>query len=627
MAKRALLIGSATGGLNGCGVDIGRMTEILGPGGQGFEILPRTGRDATRDGILDAYRALIDATGPDDAALVYYSGHGARVVNSGADSAGGGPAYYQAIVPFDFEKTTASDFRGITSIELSALLSQLTRKTEDVTVILDCCHSAAMSRSVRACQPRARKDPLVVSIEAHLKELRDRGISLERTGLEGNPLAVRLVACGLLESAWEYQCEDGQVGGILTESLAKAVAERGAGVATWEDVGRWIRNRVLSVFPTQRPDVEGPLRRRLFSKTERPQDGRLGVVVRSGVPHVQGGTLLDVRQGDVYEIRGMGEAGAVLGRGVVETVGTAESRLRVDPAGALIPEGAEGVLVQRSAPRVPIAVSGEGAARASVEAAVAAHPLAKVAAAGETPIASLSIEDGKLAFRDYSGDLLAQPRPLAAAMGDIQGNLSSIARAHSMRKLEGLTGAPFGDDAFSVTWGLVEDGKEKELRLSGEALRSGDSMFVRIVNKCGRRLHVSVFDVGVSQKVDLLTESLPSGVPIEPGGTYTLGTDEFGAVTGCEMFWPESVPDESARHPGVPGREESFVVIVMDSPQDLRVLEAGAVRGADKATRPGGMSELEAEFGQLFHGGTREIRAKAPRVGYRVAHIQFFLRP
>lgn len=627
MAKRALLIGSATGGLSGCGTDVGRMTEVLGPRGQGFEILARTGKEATREGILDAYRTLIGATGRDDAAFVYYSGHGARVVNAGAGSSGGGPAYYQSIVPYDFDDTTASDFRGITSIELSALLSQLTAKTENVTVMLDCCHSTAMSRSVRACLPRARKDPLVVSIEAHLSALRDQGISLERIGLEGNPFAVRLVACGLLESAWEYQCEDGQVGGILTESFAKAMADMGAGAATWEDVGRWIRNRVLSVFPTQRPDVEGPLRRRLFSKTERPQDGRLGVVVRAGVPHVQGGALVEVRQGDVYEIRGMGEAGAVLARGVVETVGTAESRLRVDPAGASIPEGSEGVLVKRSAPRVPIAVSGEGAARERVERAVDAHPLARVAAAGETPIASLSIEDGKLALRDYSGDLLAQPRPLGAAMGDIEGNLSSIARAHSMRKLESLKGAPFGDDAFSVTWGLVEDGKEKELPLSGAVLRSGEAMFVRVVNKGGRRLHASVFDVGVSQKVDLLTESIPSGVPIEPGETYTLGADEFGVVTGCEMVWPELVPDESARHPAVPGREESFVVIVMDSPQDLRVLEAGAVRGADKATEVSGMSELEAELGQLFHGGTREIRAKAPRVGYRVAHIQFFLKP
>jgi len=119
------------------------------------------------------------------------------------------PRYYQFIVPVDIEEPTDDDFRGITSLELSALLAQLTRKTKNATVILDCCHAARMSRDLDLV-PKAWPRPFFVGIAAHLAELAAQGISLDAVDVESNPDAVHLVAAAPDESAYEYTNAAGQ---------------------------------------------------------------------------------------------------------------------------------------------------------------------------------------------------------------------------------------------------------------------------------------------------------------------------------------------------------------------------------------------------------------------------------
>src|SRR3979490_713475 len=79
--------------------------------------------------------------GPGAVAVVYYCGHGchAAIAQEGRS--------WQCIAPTDLRDGTATDWRGIPAWELSIKQSQLTAKTRNVTVILDCCHSAQLSRS------------------------------------------------------------------------------------------------------------------------------------------------------------------------------------------------------------------------------------------------------------------------------------------------------------------------------------------------------------------------------------------------------------------------------------------------------------------------------------------------
>src|SRR3712207_6605908 len=74
MAKRALLIGSPYGELAGPGRDVAVMADVLGE--RGFTAARCCDRDATRAGIIDAWRRFARDTKAGDAAVVYYSGHG-----------------------------------------------------------------------------------------------------------------------------------------------------------------------------------------------------------------------------------------------------------------------------------------------------------------------------------------------------------------------------------------------------------------------------------------------------------------------------------------------------------------------------------------------------------------------
>ena len=80
MRRRALLIGSQTGGLRGVHADVEVMADTLN--GLGFSATELTETPASYGGIVDAYRGLIEDTAAEDAVVVYYSGHGGRCRNA-----------------------------------------------------------------------------------------------------------------------------------------------------------------------------------------------------------------------------------------------------------------------------------------------------------------------------------------------------------------------------------------------------------------------------------------------------------------------------------------------------------------------------------------------------------------
>lgn len=117
MAKRALLVGSQIHNLVGCHNDIVIMQDLLSK--RGFQVHTQEGKDATREGIFAGYRELIEDIATNDAAVVYYSGHGEHLTNPCPGN--GRPDWLQFILPTDIDATTEDDFRGLFADELSLL--------------------------------------------------------------------------------------------------------------------------------------------------------------------------------------------------------------------------------------------------------------------------------------------------------------------------------------------------------------------------------------------------------------------------------------------------------------------------------------------------------------------------
>lgn len=270
MARTALLVGSATYHLAGVDNDLATMAAQLA--GRGFTTLRCAGPQATRAGILDSYDRLICDTRHGDAVVVYYSGHGGVAEPPPSIAAGHRealPPRLQFIVPTDYAESAESDFRGITAAELSVLLVRLTNVTPNVTVILDTCHAAHMSRD-DDLRVKALHRPAYIDVAEHLSRLSQGGLDTTVRHVLGNQDAVRIVACGPEQSAYEYTNDAGRRTGVLTESIGLALAATAGQPVTWAGLLQQVRDRVREIVPQQRPDAEGPALRRLFRTDVHP---------------------------------------------------------------------------------------------------------------------------------------------------------------------------------------------------------------------------------------------------------------------------------------------------------------------------------------------------------------------
>ncbi|WP_187399512.1 caspase family protein [Micromonospora sp. AP08] len=635
---RALLVGSQTGELSGVANDLAIMTSLLES--RGFEIRLLTGGDATRGGIIDGYERLIADSGPDDAAVVYYSGHGLTVSPAGVDPAeaaalmgtSGPPPDLQAIVPTDFAESTETDFRGITAVELSVLLARLTDATRNATVILDCCYAAHMSRDTDLL-PKALPHPSYLDIAAHLGRQRRASLPVDQPHPVSNPHAVRVVAAAAYQSAYEHTNADGVRCGLLTDTLRVAFTEAGDLPVTWDTLLRAVRARIARSLLGQRPDVEGPRDRLPFELREATRSGVLPVVPLTGNRvSLPGGRLVGVEPGDEFSVMPAGAAtrdpATEIGTATVTAVGTvaADATVAFRPGHDTLPLGAEAHPARVAGRRQPIRVYGDGSAADDVRAAITAAPQLRLATATDPlPIAEVAVGE-RLRLRDRTGPLAPERPADPAGIAGIVADLEHLSRAATLRALE-PTPAEQLPDPFTVEWGRVVDGQRRALPPGDERLHVDEPVYLRLRNDSDRNLFFFVFDIGVHGRVELLTAADPSGLRLRPGQEETIGADRGGTLTGLPLRWPSGAVAD-----GTP-RGESLLVIVTSTEQDLSVLRQDGIRGgaAEPATRNllASGSSLERLLAQVATGAVRDLAppSAAPVVRYATRHLTFLLDP
>jgi len=628
MSGRALLIGSALDSLGGVEYDLKAMTDALVP--RGFEVEHCTGPDATRAGILAAYARLIEETRKGDAAVVYYSGHGGFAAAPDPETPGPGLWDLQFLAPADFHDTTEDDFRGISSIELSVLLARLTAKTDNVTVVLDCCHAAQMSRDRELRVKALPKRTPYQGLHDHIERLRASG-ELD-TGLlspTGSPNAVRVVACAPDQSAYEYEGVEGEQTGILTESLTLALAEAGTTRVSWETVMDRVRKRVLTLSPYQRPEVEGPARRIVFETVEDD------VLTAPTVTALAGGragigcaALLGVRRGDVFEL--IAPPGSALeppgneGDAAVGTLRVTEldgfaafGQVEFSNGWTRIPPGTRARRVTAAAATLPILLPENDERSLAVREAVEHSPLLHVARADEAWQATARIDgDGALTVADHAGPLGA-PRPSGSGAPDaVRRDLEALARATALRKLDGDPAWAL-NAAVTIDWGTVHEGARRPLDRSGATVHVGDPVYVSVRNDSGADVFVSLIDIGVGGRITVLTREAPSGTRLAQGKEYAFGFNGYsGVLTGVALQWPSGLDPDAAR-------QETVLVLVSSAPQDVTALEQRGVGSRGMSRSP-----LGTLIDQISVGGTRDLSVPAGQDAHYDAHlIDFELDP
>ncbi|MCR3750252.1 caspase family protein [Lentzea californiensis] len=607
MARKALLIGSQVG-LFGVGNDLKAMTAALER--WDFTSTRCEGENASRAGILDEYERFIGNAREDDALVVYYSGHGGYAHDPELGHGTPGPGTLQFIVPTDFEETTEDDFRGITAPELSVLLARLTERTQNVTVVLDCCHSGHMSRAPGLVRSYRRPVPASV-ISSHVETLRREGLALDLWNPPGNPHAVRIVACAPEERACEGQNADGVPMGYLTDALTRTLGElHDSGLtASWATLVDRLRHRVNQVWAGQRPEIEGPARRIMFGTREIDPLGALPVTeVRGGV-RIAGAALLGARPGDRFVVMPDDSPEPDEERKVGDVLADrVDAQAAYGVLGVPVPLGARAHLVHTALPPLLVHTDDPDLVTSIESVAVLGT------AAGDLAHVRLEAGEEGYTIHDAAGPL-HEPRPTIAA---VVADLRRFARARALKTLVEPVNLALAEPV-TVRFGRVSDGATTPLPRSGATIHSGQSICVEVRNDSKTAaVYVSLLDVGLSGQIASLYPASPSGLRLDPGVGYVFGSDDYTrALPGMEVSWPESVPATAPR-------EETIVVLVSSEPTDTRVLEQPGIA----KSRERSISRLERHLCMIGASDGRETTSVRGRpVTFSVHAINFDLDP
>jgi len=625
MLGRALLIGGAVETLTGVGNDVETMAEALKARGltvdPGFIL---TGKDATREAILDAYERLIAAAVPGEAAVVYYSGHGGRALPPPT----AGPAFgrelpdLQFIVPYDFDESEPGDFRGITSVELSVLQKRLTRQTDNVVAIFDCCHSGRISRDSRFRTKTTRHTITYEDLSSHIERMEAQGLRTHLMRSIGNEYAVRIVACAPEQQAFEYPGAGGKQIGILTEALTMALYAAGTEKVSWAALLDGIRFRVSSLTSAQRPEAEGPSGRSLFETDDADRLGSLPVTdLRNGRIQLECAPLLGVRKGDSFAV--VSPSDAKIGDLTVDVAGPLFSQGAVVLAEgvAAVPIGARARRVTAAAPELVVSLPTDVSRSPELDRALKDSPLVRAAEGDEPWAAELRIDDdGAVTVADHLGPL-HEPRPSgASSLAKAVEDLERLALAEALRGLDADKSWSLGAEV-TVEWGLVKDGQRRPLPASGEVVRAGQEVYISVRNDGDDPVYVTLVDIGLTGRVTVLTEFAPSGYRLARGDRqeYVYGYEDIpGELRGVPLDWPDGLDPAHAR-------KETVLIFVTSEPQDFSALrQRGVARSGTVGTSP-----LAAVLNQIATGRTRDLPVmRGPAAGrFDVRKVEFDLEP
>ncbi|KAK5995958.1 Metacaspase-1 [Cladobotryum mycophilum] len=588
---RALLIGSPVKPLIAPPNDVHAMEQVLSLYNFSVTKCLRLGDGsypATREGIRHAWHQLIWQTRPSDAVLIYYSGHGG-LTEVDAREHGHLNRRLQYLIPLDFAETKEADWRGLSDIEIADLLQMTTKKTKNVTTILDCCHSAHMARG-----PTVAKtiDPTDYSqVNSHIKRMIHRAPFPSPFHHERNPDVLSIVAAPTSESAYEKIFPNGERMGVLTEALTNTLRISVGSDLSWRDLMHRIRDRMSRTCPEQYPDIEGPQDRLPFKEDLAVTVPGLSIVDTPTGPVLKGGLLHGVAQGDVYSIMPFGgqklNEKDMIAEAEVVQVGTTESKLLVSwkTRRMQLSHGTRGFIWKKALGQFPIAYSGSDQFVAELEKYLLQSPFLRPAGKDEAIEGLVRVEERDTGIkiwhhrhylvRDWE---MAADQNLKLAVAKTGTVLKSLAQAQHLLSLQ--------DDPFPgplrnnvrCEMGYVEPSQRHPYPESDATLVKGTNMYVSVTNTGPRTLYIFVFDV-CGDSVTLLSNASPSGVELEQGKEYCFGkVDLTDELPGSPIGWPPEIPKAESL-------PETIVIMVTTGKIDLRNLETGPVYAGEDRQR------------------------------------------
>jgi len=581
--------------LGGCVNDVNAMDQLLRdrfnvPQGN---ILKLTDRQATYQAIKQAFRDHLIAQarswaeagrqGTPPAFLFHYSGHGSQA----RDETGAEPdGLDETIVPHD------SRTRGVYDIkdwELGQLLDELNQYVDNVTVILDCCHSGSGTRDIkptlvrtRRCAPDLRPQPTQRPAGGGTTR------ALPPSGWTLGEKYVLLAACRDREEANEHIVGQRQYGAMtyfLVQDLSQAAPDR---PRTYRELHERVSQRVNLNYPDQMPQCEGDRDRLTFGGLRPARDVFLNVVDKSGgLIWVDGGLAHGLTEGSqlkLYppEVRTLDQAGPPIATLSVAEVGAVRSGCRVEDGLTDVPLHARAVIyrlnygnMQR---QVVLDLPG-GPDLDALQARLAQDDVkayVQVVPPDRPAGFRVQLVDGQLELQDASGKRLVAPFPPTDADG-LARDLAHVVRYQNALELSNTASTSSLNGAVSLSVKKLDFDPNTQTPVAapieptagGETqVDVGQRIVLEVTNHDTSPLYFAVFDFSYDWSItQLYPRARGAHEPLAPGKTYSLGLSQ----KRNEQLAPQLPPE-------IAEVRQSVKVIATVADADFEVLEQGALK-------------------------------------------------
>ena len=639
-AKRALLFGidkyqfaPKIRELHGCVNDALLMRAILAEqfGFPAENVTVLTNEDATRDRMLAALDALVAATSQEDIVVIYYAGHGSQMTDREGDEASG---LDNTLMPVDSEGWSGVN-RDITDDEVHLRLAALGAKTSYITIIVDACHSATITRDAFGVESRgipADTRPIAELPPSPIPSGVARSASLPSPrGPSGwMPLAdqyVLIAGCRDEETSFEYRPPEGEgklVHGALTYFLAHELRAATSGTS-YRDVFERAAARVIANDARQHPQMEGRADRALFGVADlEPMryarvEARTGetVTLAAGAAHgmTVGSTWAVYPQGTKRE-EGAAESGTIEITSVAAVRADARVVTERSPAAIAVDSRAVervhayGSLRMRVqlAPGIAAAEARGLAAAGSLRAALSDSVLIELVG-GDEPAAAARIYliEPRTAVgpNDPVPQLGAVPAPVFAVVNtsgallmpdkrldqylEVRENLERLVRARQALELENPDPASALRGKFELELlRLGPDGKwvvaAPDAAGGMPVFEEGDPIAFEIKSRHEARAFINLLDFNALGKVSMIFPAPNATDQITPQVRFQIGTDN--PKNPFRVSIPKGYPFWAGGSDGPLDVPETVKLFVTTAEADFRFLQQQGVRAIGRPAGP-----------------------------------------
>lgn len=636
--------------LGGCVGDVEALDQLLRERFReaDLQILSLVDEAATHRGIKDAFSSHLidnvrrarnqggDAEPP--CVLFYYSGHGSRARDDSGQSVDG---HDETIVPHDSRTPGVFDIKDW---ELGMLLDELGAYTDNVTVILDCCHSGSGTRDLapfgltaRQCQPDLRPQPT----ERPPALASTRSASTNSRWSIGERY-VLLAGCRAHEKSYERSFQRGghfHQEGVFTHFLLRELTKASPlRPLTYRELHERVSHQVTRLYQRQHPQCEGDRDRLLFGGL-RPARDRLHTVVAVGDGHlvVDGGRAHGLTEGSLLHAfppstRTVASETEPLATLRVIAADVVSSRCTGEGPPTAIPLHARVRLHQQSVDlRRKVNVEALAPAIRRKLAQHLSHPEIQPYISLASVDADFYIEQTRKALHILDRGALPLTPPYADdALDEVARAAAHLARFKNAEGLGHDKAAPalaggvqlrikrLGfDPASGEARALPTDADERGMPL----VQTGEAVVLELTNSGDEPLYVTVLEFGYDWSITRLYPRLRGmQKALQPGRRLQLGCSR-SRRDQLQLGLPEGI-DEVV---------ELIKVIATRSEHDLEVLEMGAL-GTSNAVRRASRNAFGSSLGALLNmavGGTTRgaimVNAPGAEEDWTTAQVQFRL--